>query len=164
MIRRLAPPLAALLVAAASPAFAQSRGGETFPIPRYVSLRTDEANIRTGPGVQYPIEWVFTRRHMPVEVVEHFEYWRKIRDVEGTEGWVHTSMLSGKRYALVTGEIRSLRRKPEQGAPEAARLEPGVIGQILECQGQFCRLEAGGIKGWLARSEFWGVYPNETVK
>lgn len=156
--------LLGFLVAAAPPALAQSRGTDALPIPRYVSLRSEEVNIRTGPGVQYPIEWVFSRRHMPVEVVEQFEHWRKIRDVEGTEGWVHQSMLSGKRYGLVTGEVRALRRKPEQGAPDAARLEPGVIAQILECQGAFCRLEAAGIKGWLARSEFWGVYPNEPVK
>jgi SH3-like domain-containing protein len=163
MIRLLAPVLACLFLVA-PPALAQSRGTETLPIPRYVSLRSDEVNIRTGPGVQYPIEWVFTRRSMPVEVVEQFEHWRKIRDIEGTTGWVHQSMLSGKRFAIVTGEVRGLRRKPEQGSGDAARLEPGVIGQILECQGQFCRIEAGGMKGWLARSEFWGTYPNETVK
>ena len=146
-----------------SPALAQSRG-DSLPIPRYVSLKSEEVNVRTGPGVQYPIEWVFTRRHMPVEVIEQYEYWRKIRDVEGTTGWVHNSMISGKRYALVTGDLRSLRRKPEPGAPDAAKLEPGVIGQILECEGAFCRVEAGGVKGWLARTEFWGVYPGENVK
>ena len=131
---------------------------------RYVSLKSEEVNVRTGPGVQYPIEWVFTRRHMPVEVVEQYEYWRKIRDVEGTTGWVHNSMISGKRYALVTGDVRTLRRKPEPASPDAAKLEPGVIGQIIECEGAFCRIEAGGIKGWLARSEFWGTYPGEAVK
>jgi SH3-like domain-containing protein len=163
MIRLLAPLLAGLVLVA-PPALAQNRGSDSLPLPRYVSLRSDEVNIRTGPGVQYPIEWVFTRRSMPVEVVEQFEYWRKIRDIEGTTGWVHQSMLSGKRFAIVTGEVRSLRRKPEQGSSEAARLEPGVIGQILECEGPYCRIEASGIKGWLARSEFWGTYPNETVK
>ena len=148
---------------AASTALAQNRG-DPLPIPRYVCLKSDEVNVRTGPGVQYPIEWVFTRRHMPVEVIEQYEYWRKIRDVEGTTGWVHNSMISGKRYALVTGDVRNLRRKPEPTSPDAAHLEPGVIGQILECEGTFCRIEAGGIKGWLARTEFWGVYPNEPVK
>ena len=98
-----------ICMAAASAALAQNRA-DPLPIPRYVSLKSDEVNVRTGPGVQYPIEWVFTRRHMPVEVIEQYEYWRKIRDVEGTTGWVHNSMISGKRSALVTGDVRSLRR------------------------------------------------------
>lgn len=153
------------LLALAPDAAAQARGGgEPLPVPRYVSLRSEEVNVRTGPGVRYPVEWVFRRRHLPVEVLTEFEHWRKIRDVEGTEGWVHQSMLSGRRYALITGEMRTLRRRPEAGAPAAAQLEPGVIGQILECQDQWCRIEAAGIKGWLRRAEFWGVYPNEAVR
>ena len=152
-----------LCIFSAGTALAQGRG-DPLPIPRYVSLKSDEVNVRTGPGVQYPIEWVFTRRHLPVEVIEQYEYWRKIRDVEGATGWVHNSTITGKRYALVTGDVRSLRRKPEPGAPEAARLEPGVIGQILECEGSFCRIDAGGVKGWLGRNEFWGAYPNEQIK
>lgn len=163
MTRRLACILFVVLVAAISPALGQGRG-DALPVPRYVSLKSDEVNVRTGPGVQYPVEWVFRRRHMPLEVVQDFDQWRKVRDIEGAEGWVHHSVISGKRYGLITGEIRSLRRRPEPGAADVAQLEPGVIAQILECQGRFCRLEAGGIKGWLARSEFWGVYPNETIK
>ncbi|HEX6977811.1 MAG TPA: SH3 domain-containing protein [Alphaproteobacteria bacterium] len=142
----------------------RSHTGESLPLPRYVSLRSDEVNVRTGPGVRYPVEWVFTRRHMPVEVIQEFEHWRKIRDVEGTEGWVHQSMLSGRRYALVTGEVRTLRRRPEADAPVVARVEPGVVGEIVECEGQWCRIDAGGIRGWLPRNEFWGVYPNETLR
>lgn len=153
-----------LLVVAASPVLAQNRSGDTLPLPRYVSLKKDEVNVRAGPGAQYPIEWIFSRQHMPVEVLQEFQHWRKVRDVEGAEGWVHSSMLSAKRYALVTGETRMLRRRPEAEAALAARLEPGVIAQILECQGQWCRVEIGSIKGWLTRAEFWGVYPNETVK
>mgnify|MGYP001079772746 CR=1 FL=1 len=156
------------LLAVVDPVTAQAQtrspAGETLPLPRYVSLRSDEVNVRTGPGVRYPVEWVFTRRHMPVEVIQEFEHWRKIRDVEGTEGWVHQSMLSGRRYALVTGEIRTLRRRPEADAPAVARVEPGVIAELVECERQWCRIDADGIKGWLPRNEFWGVYPNETLR
>lgn len=146
------------------PATAQNRGGDGLPLPRYVSLRSDEVNVRTGPGVRYPVEWVFLRRHMPVEVLAEFEHWRKIRDIEGTEGWVHQSMLSGRRYAIVTGEIRTLRQDPEPSAAAAARLEPGVLVQVLECEAAWCRVETADIKGWLRRAEFWGVYPNESVR
>lgn len=135
-----------------------------LPVPRYVSLRSDEVNLRTGPGVRYPVEWVLERRHMPVEILAEFENWRKIRDWQGTEGWVHESMLSGRRYAVVTGEIRDLRRQPEPTSPPVARLQPGVVAEMLECRGEWCRLDADGFKGWLLRSEFWGVYPKEAVK
>jgi SH3-like domain-containing protein len=81
-------------------------------LPRFVSLRASEVNLRTGPGIRYPIEWVFKRRDLPVEVVDEFESWRRIRDWEGTLGWVHQSMLRGRRTALVTGEPRVLRRAP----------------------------------------------------
>ncbi|HEX9461814.1 MAG TPA: SH3 domain-containing protein [Alphaproteobacteria bacterium] len=133
-------------------------------LPRYVSLRSDEVNLRTGPGVRYPVDWVLQRRHMPVEVLAEFENWRKIRDWQGTEGWVHQSMLSGRRYAIVTGEIRALHRQADPAAPAVARLEPGVVAQIMECKDQWCRVDANGFKGWLTRSEFWGVYPSEAVK
>ncbi len=143
---------------------AQPRGGDSLPVPRYVSLRSDEVNLRTGPGVRYPVDWVIRRKNLPVEVLAEFEHWRKIRDWEGTEGWVHQSMLSSRRYVLVMGEMRTLRRQPEPSAPPVARAEPGALAQLLECEGRWCRLDAGGFKGWLQRGELWGVYANETVK
>ena len=173
-IRRVPIVLAAVLIMAASahaqtsPQKAAAVGGAAsstgLAVPRYVSLRSDEVNLRTGPGVRYPVDWVLQRRHMPVEILAEFENWRKIRDFQGTEGWVHESMLSGRRYAVVTGAVRSLHREPNATAPAVARLEPGVVAEILECQKDWCRLDSDGFKGWLTRAEFWGVYPNEAVK
>jgi SH3-like domain-containing protein len=136
---------------------------DALPLPRFVSLRSDTVNVRSGPGVRYPIEWVFTKRSMPVEVLEEFEVWRKIRDWQGTEGWVHQTNLSGKRSAIVTGDVRDLRRDGDPRASVIARIEPGVVGQLLDCHGTWCRVEFDGQKGYLAKSEFWGAYPNETV-
>lgn len=135
-----------------------------LPVPRYVSLRSDEVNLRTGPGVRYPVEWILQRRHMPVEILAEFENWRKIRDWQGTEGWVHESMLSGRRYAVVTGSVQTLLRQADPNSAAVARLEPGVVAEVLGCDGEWCRLETDGFKGWLTRQEFWGVYPNETIK
>jgi SH3-like domain-containing protein len=163
MIRRL--PLAALVLLAAAlvdpPALAQR---SELPVPRYVSLRADEVRLRAGPAVSYPIEWVLRRRHLPVEIVAEFELWRRVRDPQGAEGWVHQSLLSGRRYVLVTGETRTLRRRPEPDAAPVARVEAGVVGELIECQGPWCRLDAGGFRGWLRRSEMWGVYPDETIR
>jgi SH3-like domain-containing protein len=165
----LSAGIAAVLVTTASwaqtsPQKAAGSASTGLAVPRYVSLRSDEVNLRTGPGVRYPIEWVLQHRHMPVEVLAEFETWRKIRDFQGTEGWVHESMLSGRRYAVVTGAVRSLHRDPEPPSPVVARLEPGVVAEIVECRKDWCRLDSDGYKGWLTRADFWGVYPNEAVK
>jgi SH3-like domain-containing protein len=140
-------------------------GAETgLPLPRFVSLRSAEVNLRTGPGLGYPIEWVYRRRQMPVEVIAEFDAWRKIRDWQGTVGWVHGSMLAGERTALVLGEERSLREDPEPTAPAVARLAPGVIGRLERCLDAWCRIEAGGFEGWLLRREFFGAYPDEAIE
>jgi SH3-like domain-containing protein len=153
--------LALLLLALAGPVLA---AGEDLPLPRFASLRSNEINLRTGPGTNYPVDWVLTRRAMPVEVLAEFDIWRKIRDWQGTVGWVHQSMLTGNRTALILASPRLLRSDPGGGARAVARLEPGVIAKLLECNGGWCRLEAEGYRGWLMRDEFFGVFPNETVK
>jgi SH3-like domain-containing protein len=150
------------LSAAAASAAAQSDA----EMPRYDSLQADEVNLRTGPGVRYPIEWVFQRRGLPVEVIQSFDTWRKIRDWEGTEGWVHQTMLWGQRFAVVVGELRTLRREPAPDAAPVAHVEPGVIGELLHCAAgeAWCRMQIAGHEGWLKRNEIWGVYPDEAVE
>jgi SH3-like domain-containing protein len=139
-------------------------GRTNLPLPRFASLRADEVNLRAGPGVRYPIEWVFQRRGLPVEITAEFENWRKIRTAENTEGWVHRQMLSGKRSIVVAGKEQVMRRQPETSAPAVARLEPGVVAQVSECDGNWCRVEASGFRGWLPRAGTWGTLPGEKIK
>jgi SH3-like domain-containing protein len=158
--------LAALLLAAAATAVpAQAAGKEKqatgLPVPRFVTLRSGEVNVRTGPGVRYPVEWVFTRKEMPVEITAEFDTWRRIRDWEGSEGWVHQSMLSGKRGVVVLGAQRVVRREPQPESPTVARAQPGVMGWLSKCKGEWCQVDLKGYKGWLKRAEVWGVYPDE---
>ena len=147
------------LALAAAQASASSDQPETAN--RYASLRSDKVNVRTGPGVRYPIEWVFVKKGIPVEITAAHDTWRKIRDWEGAEGWVHQSMLSDRRALLVTGQVRALRSDPKADAPVVARIEPGVVGRVDRCVGEWCRANAGGYEGWLRRKEFWGVSPTE---
>jgi len=140
-------------------------GSETgLPIPRYVTLRSNEVNLRTGPGVRYPVDWVMQRRHMPVEIVAEFDTWRKVRDPEGTEGWVHQSMLSGRRAVLVLGSLRTLRRSPSDTAPAIARVEAGVVAWLEGCRPEWCEIEAEGLSGWIHRAHVWGVRIDEGRK
>ncbi|WP_158047823.1 SH3 domain-containing protein [Skermanella pratensis] len=135
-----------------------------LPVPRFVSLRSAEVNVRTGPGTRYPVEWVFVKRDIPVEITAEFDTWRRIRDWEGTEGWVHQSMLSGKRAMIVTGGVRVLRRTAGDAAAGLAKVEPGVAGKLLRCEQAWCEVNVDGYRGWLQRSEFWGVYPAEAIE
>jgi len=137
---------------------------EPLPLPRYASLKSNEVNLRTGPGEDKPKLWVYQRAGMPVEIIEEFDTWRRIRDYQGVVGWVSANLLSGKRTAIVTGVRRTLRDSPDPSAFPVAEADPGVIGRILQCQGEWCRLDVQGYKGWLKRSEIWGVYPDEALK
>ena len=136
-----------------------------LPLPRFVSLRTDPINMRTGPGVRYPVEWVYTRRGLPVEVVAEFDTWRRINDLDGSNGWIHTSMLSARRTAVVTGGLRPLRRTSENEGELLAHLEPDVVVNIQRCPaGRYCRVEVGGVQGWIRRDHLWGVHPAEVIE
>jgi SH3-like domain-containing protein len=135
-----------------------------LPVPRFVSLRAAKVNLRTGPGVRYPVDWVYTRKGLPVEIISEYETWRRIRDWEGTEGWMHRSMLSGTRNVLTSGKLQTLRREPSATSPAVAHLEANVIGKLLKCAGAWCRVEFKGFEGWIERDNLWGVYPDETVE
>ena len=157
--------LIALLAGLLSPpeAAAQEESGGKLPLPRFVSLRSAEANARTGPGVRYPVEWVFVRKDIPLEITAEFENWRKVRDWQGSEGWVHRSMLYSRRSLVVTGEKRFLRAKPSLESSVAGEIEPGVFGEIKRCERDWCEVSLAGYEGWLQRFEFWGIYPDEKL-
>jgi SH3-like domain-containing protein len=154
--------LAALAISTGSVLAAENEPNQK--LPRFVSLRSDLVNLRVGPGENYPIEWVLTRKEMPVEIVREFEHWRMIRDWQGTEGWVHERMLTAKRAVAVKGAVRVLHRLPDPASEIVARAEPGVFARLIECRGAWCRIEAADISGWVQRSEIWGVYPDEVVQ
>ena len=151
--------LAALLILPGPRLAAEPGAG----LPRFASLRASEVNLRAGPGSQYPVEWVFLRRSLPIEITAEYGNWRKGRDADGAEGWVHKSLLTGRRSILVTGAVRSLRRDPDAASAAVARAEPGVVGRLLVCGGGWCRIEVDGLKGWLPQADFWGAYRDEVV-
>jgi SH3-like domain-containing protein len=168
------------LAAGVAPAAAQEGGVgpvTKLPLPRYVSLKTDRVNLREGPSKDHRTLWVFQRAGLPVEIVAEFETWRRIRDSEGSEGWVLHSLLSGRRTGLVAGRAKNdaspvpLYGSAEEGANVVARLQPGVIASIKNCSGSWCRVNIGGsggrsgdVDGYLRQERLWGVYPNEKVE
>jgi SH3-like domain-containing protein len=141
-----------------------ANGGEApSAFPRFASLRADKVNMRAGPADRFPVQWVYQRKEWPVELIGYWEHFWRIRDWEGTEGWVRETLITNKRGVIISGGVRGIRQSPDPGAPLLARAEPGVMGHLLECRTGWCRIEAGDITGWIERSNIWGIYPTETV-
>lgn len=135
-------------------------------IPRFASLRSNAANLHVGPGTNYPIEWKFTRQNLPVEIISEFDNWRKVRDHQGSVGWLHKSLLSGKRSIIVINGLQDMYAKPDQNSNITAKLEPGVVLTVLEIQSNWCKVEIrsekyGSHKGWVMRQNLWGIYEGE---
>lgn len=136
-----------------------------LPLPRFASLRADVVNLRAGPGTRYPIDWIYKRAGMPVEILREFDVWRLVETPDGEKGWMHEATLMGRRDFMVTGERHTLRAKPEATAQAVAILEPGVIGHIRHCKAgdTWCRVDVDNYTGWMPRSDMWGVGTNEAV-
>jgi SH3-like domain-containing protein len=128
-------------------------------MPRFAALTRDEVNVRTGPGERYPIDWVFIRKHMPVQIVGEYEHWRKIRDFEGVEGWVHKVMLSGQKTVMFVKGGFLLRREPSFSADPVVKVEQTVTGSLGDCADGWCLVEVGGFKGWSQTEYLWGITP-----
>ena len=139
-----------------------------LPVPRFVSLKDHKVFARAGPGDQYPINWVYLRKGFPVEVVDEFDHWRLVRDVDNVEGWIHSVMLSGRRFAIVVEKNGDktkarLHRKPEALSPTIATLETGAYGKLLDCTETWCRIQFAPYRGWVQRNKIWGIYPTEKL-
>ncbi len=149
---------AALLLCTPLAATTIERGPVTnLPLPRFVSLKANEANARRGPDQSHRIDWVYRRRDLPLMVTAEFENWRRVEDAEGMGGWMHHALLSGLRTALVQTDMTPLHRTPENGSAQTALLERGVIARLRMCQRDWCRLEVEGARGWAEKRHLWGV-------
>jgi SH3-like domain-containing protein len=176
-LTRLLLLLTLLATVAAGSAAAQVPGtkGEVtgLPMPRFVSLKSDRVNMRSGPGTEYPTLWVYRRVGLPLEVIKEFEGWRQVRDAEGATGWVLQSLLSGRRTALVlpwdakpgqAPPLLPLRADDRESSDPVAQVEAGVIAAVSRCDGRWCRVVIGEHTGYVPQNKLWGVYPSETVR
>jgi SH3-like domain-containing protein len=154
-----------------SPQISQQPAGTAsgLPVPRFVSLKSDKVNMHIGPAKTYEVKWLYQRAGLPVEITAEFETWRRIRDADGTEGWVYHSLLSGRRTGMVTtkvtDELVPLYDKPDSGGAVTAKLERGVVTTVKRCTGEgWCLVSGRGFEGYVQQVRLWGVYPNEKVE
>ena len=162
-LRLLVMAAMAALQVSLAPAAAIDRGPITnLPMPRFVSLKAAEANARRGPSTAHRIDWVFTRRGMPLQIIGEYGNWRQVRDRDGATGWVHYTLLSGVRTVIVDQDLLPLRASAEDGADVVARAEAGVIARLGECAIDWCRITVDGYRGWVRKTAIWGVAADET--
>ena len=160
---------AAMLLAQATSADAEisrqadpNKGPVTnMPLPRYVSLKGSEGNARRGPSLSHRIDWVFRHAGMPLRVVAEFGHWRRVEDKDGAGGWVHYSLLSGVRTAIIQQDMVDLHARADEGSDVVARAESGAIVRLGECTAEWCRISGGGAKGWVPKQTIWGVDSGE---
>ncbi len=138
-----------------------------LPVPRYVSLKSDHVNVRAGPTKDNDVAWVYTRSGLPVEITAEYENWRRVRDSEGSEGWVYHSLLSGRRTAVVTmknkDDLAPIYESADAASAVTARLQAGVVAQVKKCGNGWCRVLGNGFEGWIQQQRLWGVYADEQV-
>lgn len=153
-----------LLLFFAGNSIAAEEEDKKIQLPRFVSIRSDEVNVRTGPGVRYPIKWVIKRQNMPVEIIAEYEDWRKIRDIQQDEGWTHKAMLSSRRTALVKSEKKNVYLEPNEKSKLVAIANKGSLLKIDRCDGKFCEVESENVDGFIRQENLFGVYEGEKIK
>jgi SH3-like domain-containing protein len=147
------------------PILKSARGAVTnLPLPRFVSLKATEANARRGPSLSHRIDWVFKLRGYPLEVVAEYGHWRRVRDYEDATGWVHYTLISGVRTALVQHETVDLHVRPDPASRLTAQAEKGAVLRLLECSIEWCKASGDGHKGWLRKTGLWGIGPDEILE
>jgi SH3-like domain-containing protein len=155
------------------PANAQTAAtGKTgLPIPRFVSIKSGKANMRVGPGSKYQVAWLYKKKGLPMEIIQEFDNWRKVRDPEGNEGWMLHSLLSGKRTAVINPweqnnkkGMADLKSDDNPAASTRAKIEPGVVANVDYCGEDFCHLTIGKHDGYVSKANVWGVYPDELIE
>ena len=135
-----------------------------LPVPRFVSLKYGEVNVRVGPGKRYPIRYVYKREHLPVQVIEEFAHWRKISDYEGSSGWVHKGALDGNRTAIIMDKTQNLYSAPDATSKNVMRAGKLVIGSLQKCEPDWCQIDINSRKGWIRKSDIWGITREEVFK
>jgi len=138
-------------------------GATKRPVPRFVSLRSNEIKMRVGPGREYPVKWVLQRKGLPVKVIAEYDTWRQIECHDGTSGWIHQSLLTGNRTLMITHEKGKLLSSANRDAHGIAKLAPLTLlpFKLKDCKSDRCYVNAFGTKGWVPKNQVWGLLDDE---
>lgn len=132
-----------------------------FPLPRFVSIKRKKVNVRRGPSESHRVDWVYQLANMPLQITAEFGHWRRVRDIDGAGGWVHFALLSGVRTVIVQKDYTPMRTLPDVGSDPVAYAEQGVVAFLGDCGLDWCQIQADGHRGWVLKTELWGVDAEE---
>jgi SH3-like domain-containing protein len=164
-----------LFIISAQFAYAEVGPVTGLPLPRFVSLKSSDTNLRKGPNVRFPISWHYQRKGYPMMLVAEFENWRKLKDFDGSEGWVHENLITGTRNVMIiankykTKNTMYLERKaeliifmhPDENSYPMARAQIGVLAKLKKCQKEWCKVKVENYSGWILKANLWGVGTEE---
>ncbi len=136
-------------------------GASGYPLPRFMSLDDDVTNMRTGPGLEYPIDWIYMKEDYPLKVIAEYGNWFKVIDIDGSTGWILRHLLSLKRTAIITNGPQRLVKSPEEPNAVTVIAEQDVLGTVLSCANDWCEMEVGGLNGWIESKNLWGALDQE---
>jgi len=152
-------PIRILLSALAAALLAGTMARADGPVlPRFASLSAPKVYLRRGPAFGDRILWIYHRKGLPVEILDQYDVWRRVRMPDGAVGWVHHAMLSSTRTVVVVGTAKAvIRNGPGPGAKAVAMAEPGVIARLDDCRPAACAIRVDGTRGWIDRAAIWGA-------
>ena len=131
--------------------------GAESSVKKFVSTKSSEVNVRTGPGYNYPVKHVYYCRNYPLKIIARFEHWRKVEDIEGRVGWSHISVISNIHYVILKKKYAYVYRWPIQSSPKIAKVSKDSIAKLLNIRKNWCMIEIEGIKGWVQKIDLWGI-------
>ena len=141
-------------------------GNETgLEIPRYVSLKSNDANIRVGPSKNYPIVIKYIRKNFPLKILEEYGEWRKVEDFKKNNGWIHKSLISGNRTGIVLSkESKNITLLNTINGNVIGEVGQGIIIYLKKCKIDWCLISTGNFKGWMDKKYIWGIKETEVFK
>ena len=130
-------------------------------IPRFVSLKSNEINLRVGPSINYPINIKYIKKNLPIEIIDEFKLWRKVRDFEGNTGWIKKGLLKGDRYVLTSIKNNNTKVFNRPNGKEIGIIKKNNILKLEICLENWCYISHQDINGWLSKDNIWGVYKKD---
>ena len=133
-----------------------------FDIPRFVSLKSNEINMRVGPSINYPINIKYVKKNLPIEIIDEFELWRKVRDHKNNIGWIKKGLLKGDRYILTGIKNNNVVIFNRPSGREIGIIKKNNILKLEVCLPDWCYISHQNIQGWSSKENIWGIYKDET--